>query len=1111
MQEIKSNFIEALDNKALREAFYKGIPYIPTTTTTTDEGIEIEVDYDTENKPFVEASSLNNIILGSNLEKINEKNRNDIIKSLASVSKFLDLGLKTTSLTNDDINSLCKALTDILKLNKWKTSKGDVLAEFIDKTITVPVYKSTTNPLDGNDATSEDEEQNTDDENKLYDEEKRIGAVDYLSDFNNEFFNLGVITLKGTATEPSLSQRSRDGKNTNYRFIRKSFIFDVLNKLIFNTGRTSPIKIDDLNDSFKFLKSSWAKLNPFLNGTSTIYQTLLQEGTASNNYANVEYFKKHSSESPVELIEKDLLYFAYFAKTKSGTATYLQPLPQQGDSTAHNVVQIDLNSSDEVKRKIGSVIQQFINRPTQEQLREELGYEVKNYVPNRLVDFNSLANAIAAANIQGVTVKEAKKGGKNLNAYDINGLKEAYEKNPEEVLNKIYESFSNNAELEAAKMLTSLVSNNRFKLPKDFFSGMRMDKSLVDKIKSFNPSFNLDAELKRVHEETKNKIKEHHVRFKDAKKTDQYLTNTHFKDVMKAILKAQVMNHGVNIYLIDQLTKGPSEFFGSPDASLKRRDSAGSPKEHLSVQAFDKDGNIIPGTENYARPKYKSVVVNDLDIVFDNRETFSKIVDAFKSKYQIEEGADLENIASNLLNDIDNREQLAKDLLNKKELTEEEMNDILDLAYSVVNNTLSSRQLLRSLGLSEDDLAELDQEYSGTYNPTDGQGFHTTLRNAEIKANAGSNAETGDILKPLHYETVGNFGVPTMVKYSSIHLSDSFVGDKPVMSKIKRILEAREIDELVFLSTVKVGAPAKVISMQELLDDANDDAINASTMTLSNNSYGLQLNPESTATKVSMFSQLLYFPRVTIENQDQVNRIFVALAESMKSKQNAFNLGLYFNGMVTNKVFEDNVGNALNPKSSNNSEVVFDVYKALRDAGINAYNHPGLMLTTERAFLGNAHDETIKTKFAGKKAVLVSSIATNNFGLKGFTSEEEKLINQYNLRTYKKVVNGKSVLTSECLLPRGKMTDGKWTGILTEEQQNLYDEAIKNNQPLPEFFLTNYSKNNFFGLRIPTTGIHSAIPLMVKGFYDAESDVNGIIVPPDIVQRHRYRTLYSAS
>lgn len=1096
MQEIKARFIKTLDNPALREAFFTGKPYLKNVITSEEE-------FDEEQNPskILPSIHLENILEGNDLRKV-QKSHEKILESIKKVSGFLELGLKTSGLNTQDINDICIALTDILRLRAWRSSKSDVLYKAIDGTIEVPVYANTNNDLDAKDS-SDEEDLDDDEKNILYTEEQRIGAINYLSGFNNSFFKLGSISLKGSTVEPSLSQRSRDGKNTNYRFIRKSFIFDVLNKLIFNNSKTSPIKIDDLNDSYEFLKSSWARLNPFLNGTSTIYQTLLQEGTASNNHANVEYFKKHSSESPVELNEKDLLYFAYFAKTKSGGAKYLQTLAQQGDSTAHNVVEVDMGGTSDIKRKVEAIIKQFVLRPTQEDLKNELGYEVKGYNPNRLVDFNSLAKAIKNAKINGVSVTEAKKNGKFLNAYDITGLKEAYEKNPEEVIEEIYKELEKVAESESQELLQSLISNPRFKLPRKFFSGMLLDDNLISTLSSFTPSLKFKAEIKRAHEETQSKIGSNHVRYKNAKSLDQYVANKNFQNVLKVILKAQVMNHGVNIFLIDQLVKGPSEFFGSPDASLKRRDSAGSPKEHLSVQTFDKNGNIVPGTERFARPKYKSVVVNDLDIVFDNREMFKSIIDAFKLKYDIAEGTDIESIASNLLYNIEGREQIGKDLLNKDEITSEEMNDLIDLAYSFLNNTLSSRQLLRSLNLSEEDLAELDKEYAGTYNPTDGQGFHTTLRNAEIKANAGSNAETGDILKPLHYETVGRFGVPTMVKYSSIHLSDTFVADKPIMKKVKEVLEKRGIDELVFASTVKVGQPATLISMQELLDDTNDDKINASTLTLSNNSYGLQLNPESTATKVSMFSQLLYFPRVTITDTTKVDRIFKALAESMASNNKAFNLDLYSNGMVSNRVYQNVLGTALNPKSSNNSDVVYDIFNALRKAGINAYNHPGLMLTTERAFLGEAHDRTIKTKFAGKKAVLVSSIATNNFGLKGFTQQEEEQINKLNLRTYKKDINGKSVLTSECILPRGKYdADGKWTGILTEEQQNLIDEAIKNNQPLPEFFLSNYSKNNFFGLRIPTTGIHSAIPLMVKGFYDAESDVNGVIVPPDIVQRH---------
>ena len=1094
MQQIKTNFIEALDNIELRKAFFTGKPYVGPTIELP-EGVDADAsDLGDGSKQAIVRSDIEAITKVATKAATTDSEKNDAKTALQKVNRFLSLGLSFNNLSAEDIKNYAELLTEMLELKGWGK---DVLFDKIDKEEDVPIYKGTFSDLDNESAdSSEDQDQEQDDSDIIDTQKERIGAYKYVSDFSNQFFNLSGLSMKGSNREPNLSERSRDGKSTNYRFIRKSYIFDVLNRLIFNTQSNAGIEINDLNNSFTFLKSAWAKLNPFLNGVSKIYQTMLEEGTASTSFANKEYFKKHSLESPSELFEKELLYFAYYTKiNKGGLTTYFQQLPQQGDSTAHNAVEIDINSSVKIKGKLKTILTQFVERPTNEQLKEEYGYVPKGYNRNNLVDFEVLGRAIQNAKLEGVTVSVTKK-----NSYIIEGLDTIND----EIVNKIYESYYNIARQEAENSLKVMTKNPNFKLPNDFFSGLLKDKTLIEILSTFTnrSTSELTKLIKQVHEDTKN-ASDNHVRYKEKKTVDVY-NNPKVKALLQDIITAQILNHGPNIFLIDQLTKGPSEFFGSPDAALKRRDSAGSPKEHLSVQTFDKDGKIIPGTERFARPNYKAVVVNDLKIVSDNREAFEKIAEGFKSKYNIQEGQDLENIASNLLYNIQDREKLAKDLLGKKEISTEEMNDIVDLAYSYLNNTLSSRQLLRSFNLTTEDLQELDEEYGSDYEPTDGQGLHTTLRNAEIRANAGSNAEVDDILKPLHYEVLGKFGVPTMIKYSSVHLSEGFVENKPVMQKIKQVLERRGIDELVFASTVKVGAPSELISLQELLDDTNDDKINASTLTLSNNAYGLQLNPESRATKVSLFSQLLYFPKVTITDAAQVSRINTALAETMKSRSMAFDLNLYTkSGFVSNQVFQNTVKGALDPKASNNSEVVFDIFGALSKAGIDAYNHPGLMLTTERAFLGKAHDETIKTKFAGKKAVLVSSIATNNFGLKGFSASEEAQINANNLRTYQRTINGKKVLSSECFLPRGKYdADGKWTGILTEEQQNLIDEAIRNNQPIPEFFLSNYSKNNFFGLRIPTTGIHSAVPLQVKGFYDSDSDINGIIVPPDIVQRH---------
>jgi hypothetical protein len=1046
-----------------------------------------------------------------------KKNYKELLTAVKKVGAYFRLGLDIddrSNLNETELADIVGLLYDVFGLKDW-TGKNNPLAEKLNAEIEVRTGVRTTRgdeeELGIDDQEQDDEIEAVGDDNVTTTIEP-LGPFRYLDEFN--FFPLAKANLKKESRDVSLSERAPNGKDTIHRYIRKSHIFDIVNRLIFNnpqSGQTNPINLNQLNSAYDFLSGKYYGYNPFVNGSSKILESVFQIGDKNIAWNGKEYFKKHSNQSIGELVSKDLLYFAYYHKVAKGGLIYAQPLPQQGDSTAHNALVVNINNADAIQGKILSVLDQFQNRPTIEELTADLGWTPAGYERDHLVDFNMLSVAIANAKIKGVNVTPFKDG------YKIN--RGTVDLTTPAAISAIYKEYNALLQSDVKKQLNLLVSNDRFRLPGDFFRRLSGNNALVSvirsfidptKIKSFDNSLtkllNTDKLLTKSGQETRYK------REKGSAQRNDLYQSEEFKEVMSAIMIAHNFNHGVNAYFLDQVTKGASEFFKSSAGALKRRDSAGSPKESLSVRTIDSNGNVVKGTERFARPKFKALIVNDVTIVSDLSGKFKDQVAAFKNANNLSSTEEeIEQFARELLSlDSTKATALIEKFLGKTDITDTEKNNVLDLAFTYINKTLSSREFLRQIqGLTDEDLKELDEEYAGEYQPTDGQGFHTTLRNSEIKANTGSNAEVGDILKPLHYEQVGKSGTVFMMKYSSVHLSESFVSDKPILKRIKENLENLNIDEVVFGSAIKASIPQGMIPFNTLTKKGlTQEDIAGSVVTLSNNSYGLQLNPVSMGNEISLFTQLLYFPNATISDQGKVNRIYSALSEIYKSRGEVFNSENYRMGMASGKVFTAVVRNSISANSGTVNDKAADLYDDIAKADDAPYSNPALASTVERSFLREAFKKTIKTKFSGRKAVLVSSVAVNNFASKEFLLENEGFeIMKNSLQTKTVNIGGKNILISEALIPRGRWVmdeTGKkvWNGIVSEETQNAIDEAIKNNRPLPDFFLTNYSKSDAFAIRIPTTGIHSGIPLKIKGFYDSNSAVNGIIVPPDIVQRH---------
>lgn len=393
--------------------------------------------------------------------------------------------------------------------------------------------------------------------------------------------------------------------------------------------------------------------------------------------------------------------------------------------------------------------------------------------------------------------------------------------------------------------------------------------------------------------------------------------------------------------------------------------------------------------------------------------------------------------------------------------------------------------------LSAEESAEFEElmKFFEDYKITDGQGFMTPKRYAELSKGFGRSWGMGNIMKPMYFgvhsqKVTDNYttSTPIYLKYSSVNLEDSLVNRFKLLKDLRDRMEHLGIDELVFKSVTKVGIPQAVDSEGNSVKMTFNDFVSAKLedleaingyktspiLTLNNAFYRLQLNPASDPNKlVPIFSQLMYFLNI---NENDINEVDAA--------RKAYETVAELVSMGREEIL-DTVSNK--SKLYNFLRKRFDGPGAERaldllTAGLSL-NHPLLEKKAIVALSSGMESTTVKVKFNGGKLVLQTAegIRLNNGNL---TDKEYKLGDELQYR--KTTIAGKEVFYAEVIVPET---------LLTEEQR-----LAIGNQDL-------FMYGDGIGYRIPSTELHSAIPLKIVGTY-SDVNTNVIIAPKDLVSIH---------
>ncbi|HQJ57192.1 MAG TPA: hypothetical protein PLH46_06085, partial [Caldisericia bacterium] len=234
---------------------------------------------------------------------------------------------------------------------------------------------------------------------------------------------------------------------------------------------------------------------------------------------------------------------------------------------------------------------------------------------------------------------------------------------------------------------------------------------------------------------------------------------------------------------------------------------------------------------------------------------------------------------------------------------------VSDTVVDKLGEVNSIESFFKSLNISQELLDKLLKKFSKDgFNPADGQGLMLPERRDQIKQSIGLSYGLGNILKPAHYE-VDEFGIPRMMKYSSIVLTDELVKEFPELGNVRQKMRENNAGEMIFESAFKVGAPKNKVNATELLTNPSYKIPEESIVKLNNHNYKLQLNPEHDIedSKVAKPTQLSYFLSILNKNLPQAKQVYSAYSKITNLKLDAFTkiLNVDEENKVDNKSFID--------------------------------------------------------------------------------------------------------------------------------------------------------------------------------------------------------------
>ena len=386
----------------------------------------------------------------------------------------------------------------------------------------------------------------------------------------------------------------------------------------------------------------------------------------------------------------------------------------------------------------------------------------------------------------------------------------------------------------------------------------------------------------------------------------------------------------------------------------------------------------------------------------------------------------------------------------------------------------------------ENEFGELMQLF-GSYEIADAQGFMLPSRYGDLEKGFGRGWGLANVMKPVHFELVPktvtlpdgstySTTIPVYMKYSSIVLEDTLVQKFPILGKLRAKLEQLNVDELIFHTGVKTGIPTVRDTEGNEVSDLNFEKFMAMEnvgdlrqyqttplLSMSNQHFRLQHNPAGDPRKnVSIFTQLMYFLNVYENTFDEAREAYSLVGELIKLGREEFLESTNLRSFLAKKFNGPGAERALE----------------LLRSGVSL-NNPLLEKKSIIALASGLEAATIKIKFPGGKLVLQTPQGIEKYYDKELFANVPKEAEELAYKT--EIVDGVSITYAEVIVP---------TELLTPEML----EAVKKKK-------TVFMYGDGMGFRIPSSELHSAIPLRIVGTYSG-SGTNVIIAPKELIPIH---------
>ena len=368
----------------------------------------------------------------------------------------------------------------------------------------------------------------------------------------------------------------------------------------------------------------------------------------------------------------------------------------------------------------------------------------------------------------------------------------------------------------------------------------------------------------------------------------------------------------------------------------------------------------------------------------------------------------------------------------------------------------------------------------------DAQGYMLPSRRADIKKGFGTGLNIGNVLKPVYYGVHEN-GEAVAVKYSSIVLSDDLVNRFPALKKLRSRMEAAGVGEFIMDTAIKNGNPQvqSTTGYNFKTGKTNFKIKPESIIELDSNNFRIQLDPEANIdTLVSNPTQLGYFINSNGKNKAESVEYYDMFAKLIElgTEEVYRELGIKDNGneygtrerTILKDTIKRKLANVAGRRENSQREAAM-----LSESGIDI-NFPAIVNKSISLMSSTFESSVIKPKFPGQKLALMSDLGITVFEKDG------------------------AVGTRTELEAKGITVDESWTERPLRHMHGnnnyaevLLPEALKGQFQIGDEFFNKYG----MGFRIPSTELHSAIPLKVVGFTN-EVDSSTLVAPKELSPLH---------